>query len=383
MTGAGAPDTVAPALQEHRWRWFVVALVAMVLATSASAWTPSLALLGGTVRLLLPIEQFAVLVLVAITSCAIVAWWMGGRLAVAGIWLAMTAWVLWKLPVAVPGYGAFLRGWCLSLGGAFGLICLTTSARPFFGRALAATTLATVMVTAGLASRATTGNAFDGARHMLGAEYQRRVQESLTQWKERTTSPVWVAFSARVPSAAARADELAGSLGSMVALGPSGASGSLTAQGPLLVLAPALLGLESLLALCLGWATYHRLSRVRIGPRLGALRHLRFNDQLVWGLVVGATILLLPTLVEWRAFGANLICFFGTLYALRGASVVTWWIPDRVAALLPLALIILVPVLGPVKVMAVVLAVTFALGLGDTWRDFRADAVTRRTGSLR
>ena len=56
-----------------------------------------------------------------------------------------------------------------------------------------------------------------------------------------------------------------------------------------------LLVLESLLALVVGWAVYHRLVRVRIGPALVPLRALRFNDQLVWGLVVGATIVLVPT----------------------------------------------------------------------------------------
>lgn len=383
MAGAVAPDSVATAPQERGWRWFVVALTAMVLVTSASAWTPSLALLGGTIRLLLPVEQFALLVLVSIASCAVVGWWIGGRLSIAVIWVAMAGWLMWKLPVAYPGYGAFLRGWCLCLGGAFGLICLTSGRRPFFGRALAATTLATVILSVGLASRASTGHTFDGARRMVGTEYQQRVQESLAQWKRRTESPVWLAFAKRMPDAATRSDQLASSLATMGDLGSASPVGSLTAQGPLLVLAPALLGLESLMALCLGWAAYHRLSRVRIGPPLGALRNLRFNDQLVWGLVVGATVLLLPTLVEWRAFGANLICFFGTLYALRGASVLTWWIPDRVAALVPIALIILVPVLGPVKLLVFVLAITFALGLGDTWRDFRADAASRRTGSLR
>ncbi|MBP6775402.1 MAG: hypothetical protein KA154_20610, partial [Gemmatimonadaceae bacterium] len=96
-----------------------------------------------------------------------------------------------------------------------------------------------------------------------------------------------------------------------------------------------------------------------------------------------ATVLLLPTLAEWRVLGANLMCFFGTLYALRGAGVLSWWIPDRVAAFVPLGLVILVPLLGPIVVLALVLAVTFGLGLGDTWRDFRAGADARRTGSLR
>lgn len=218
---------------------------------------------------------------------------------------------------------------------------------------------------------------------MFGVEYQRRVTESLALWRQRTESTAWQSFARRMPGSAAKADRLAASLGSLADVGSSGSSGSLASRGPLLMLVPALLALESLLAMGLGWAAYHRLSRVRIGPPLGALRQLRFNDQLVWGLVVGATLMLLPTLVEWRAVGANLVCFFGTLYALRGVGVLTWWIPDRVAALVPIALVILVPLLGPSVVLAVVLATTFALGLGDTWRDFRADADARRTGSLR
>ncbi|MFN9089607.1 MAG: DUF2232 domain-containing protein, partial [Gemmatimonadaceae bacterium] len=151
--------------------------------------------------------------------------------------------------------------------------------------------------------------------------------------------------------------------------------------GPLVRLAPALLALESLAALALGWAAYHRLTRSRIGPPLGALRDLRFNDQCVWGLVVGITVLLLPTLVEWRTVGLNLLCFFGTLYALRGAGVLTWWVPDRIAGWALLALLVLVPILGPMWVLVTVLAITFSLGLGDTWRDFRAGAAPRRPSS--
>ena len=151
MIGAAASDHAATAPQERRWRWFVLALVLMVSVTAASSWTPSLALVGGTVRLLLPIEQFALLVLVAVAACAVVGWWAGARLSVALLWVAMALWVLWKLPLPFTGYGAFLRGWSLSLGASFGLVCLTTRARPFLGRALAATALAAVVTVTGLA----------------------------------------------------------------------------------------------------------------------------------------------------------------------------------------------------------------------------------------
>ena len=383
MTGAIASGPVATAPQERGWRWFVLALLLMTMVTAAPQWTPALALLGGIIRLLLPVEQFALLVLVAIAACTIVGWWAGGRLSVALLWVAIASWVLWKMPIPLRGYGAFLRGWSLSIGAAFGLVCLMTRARPFLGRALAATALAVAVTVAGLVTRSTNAGTFDEASRMLSVEYQHRVKESLDAWHLRTESATWQSFARRIPSAAARADRMATTLSVLGDPGSTGASGSLVTRGPLLVLAPALLGLESLLALGLGWAAYHRMSRVRIGPPLAALRDVRFNDQLVWGLVVGATLLLLPTLSEWRALGANIICFFGTLYALRGTGVLTWWIPDRWAALAPLTLVVLVPLLGPIAVLTLVLLATFALGLGDTWRDFRADAATRRSGSLR
>ena len=146
-------------------------------------------------------------------------------------------------------------------------------------------------------------------------------------------------------------------------------------------MAPALLALESVLALALGWVAYHRLSRARVGPPLGTVRTMRFNDQWIWGLVVGITLLLLPTLVEWRSVGMNLVAFFGLLYMVRGVGVLLWWIPDRWAWLLPVGLVVLIPLLGPVRVLAGLAALTFGIGLSDTWRDFRSSAATRRPES--
>ncbi len=377
MTGAVARNAAATALQERGWRWFVLALLLMVLITAAPVWPPTFALLAGLVRLLFPIEQFAVLVLVSIASCAIVGWWTGGSAWLTMGWVALAGCVLWFVPLPLRGYGAFLRGWSLSLGAAFGLVCLATSARPFLGRALAAVALAMAVSMAGFSSQAAPDRGpFDDASQMLAGEFQRRVGEVLSAWHGRTESGTWQAFARQLPDAAARADR---AVAQLPLLGASGSAPAVTV-GPLLLLSPASLALESLLALGLGWAAYHRLSRDRIGPPLGQLRDLRFNDQLVWGLVVGVTVLLLPTLAEWRTFGANFLCFFGSLYALRGAGVLSWWIPDRAATLAPIALLILIPLLGPVWVLAAVLAVTIGLGLGDTWRDFRVGK--RRPSSL-
>ncbi len=381
MQDAVAPETSATAPQERGWRWFVFSLVLMVVITAAPEWPSALSLAAGVVRLLLPVEQFALLVLIAIASCACVGWWAGGRGFLALLWLAVAVWVVWQIPLPQQGYGSFVRGWSVTMGASFGLVCLGTRARPFLGRALSAVALTAVVTAVGISGR--TGSAAGGgsgtgyavASAMLSTEYQQRLNESLRSWRERTNSDGWQTFVRRMPDAAARADNMADFLsGAGEYRGASGA-------GWLLVLAPALLGIESLLALALGWAAYHRLSRVRIGPPLSELRLVRFNDQLIWGLVVGGIMLLMPTLADWRAFGANLMLFFGSLYSLRGAGVLRWLIPSRLIAVGVVLVVLMIPLLGVVWLLLAALAVTFALGLGDTWRDFRASAEIHRPSS--
>jgi hypothetical protein len=96
------------------------------------------------------------------------------------------------------------------------------------------------------------------------------------------------------------------------------------------------------------------------------LTEFRFNDQLVWGVAVGATLCLLPTFAEGRTAGLNLLAFFGVLYLLRGLGVLAWIAQGRY---LILGILSLIP---PFGVMLGVLAL--ALGLGDTWLDLRRRA---------
>jgi hypothetical protein len=141
---------------------------------------------------------------------------------------------------------------------------------------------------------------------------------------------------------------------------------------------PALLALQSLAALALAWAIYHRLGRARLGAPLRPLREFRFNDQLVWGLIVGLTIVLLPTLTSVRGVGKNLLVFFGALYAVRGFGVLSWFMaPGSLGVTMAIGFIML---LAPVVNIFALLAFTMlgvaslALGLGDTWADWRSRA---------
>ncbi len=377
-----ASEHAATASHERGWRGFVLALLLMVAVTATSAWPPALALLASLVQVLVPIEQVALLVLVAIAACAVVGWWSGGRLVTALIWVAAAAWVLWKVPLPVTGYGAFLRGWAVSLGASFGVVCLVAPVRPLLTRAIGAVALTGVVMGIGFWSHPQgRSELLDAPARMMSLEYQQRVAGSLDRWHARAASPGWQGFAARVPSAASKVEQMELMVQALVEPVPTASILGGGRSGLVVQVAPALLALESLVVLALGWAAYHRLARVRIGPPVGSLRALRFNDQWIWGVIVGATVLLLPTMAEWRAVGINLLMFFGTLYALRGAGVLTWWIPDRVAGWLLGGLLVLVPILGAMWVLAAVLSVTITLGLGDTWRDFRAGAAVRRPPS--
>jgi hypothetical protein len=141
---------------------------------------------------------------------------------------------------------------------------------------------------------------------------------------------------------------------------------------------PAILALQSLAALALAWATYHRLARTRLGPPLRPLREFRFNDQLVWGLIVGLTIVLLPTLNALHGVGKNLLIFFGALYAVRGFGVLSWFMaPGTFGIALAVGFVLLLaPVLNAFVALAFLMlcVASLALGLGDTWADWRSRA---------
>jgi len=79
-----------------------------------------------------------------------------------------------------------------------------------------------------------------------------------------------------------------------------------------------------------------------------------------------------------RGIGQNLLVFFGALYAMRGLGVLTWFMaPGSLGIALAVAFVLLwAPVLNAFAALAfMTLAVAaLALGLGDTWADWRSRA---------
>ncbi len=306
--------------------------------------------LVAALRLVVPIEQTMVLIAPAMAVCALLGWLAGGRLWLAAIWMGLA---LWILATPIPGAGSFdpmARGWSVVLASSFGIVSAVATTRPFFTRALSATGLSfaiCLIVVVGLRVSPST------VARTVSAEITRRVEASEAEWQERATSSEWKEITQKYPAAA-----------QMVAQGEA----QVRAVAPFsITFFPALLALESLAALGLAWSLYHRASRTRIGAPLRKLREFRFNDQLVWGLVLGVTMLVLPTLQDARGLGLNFAAFFGVLYALRGLGVLDWFLSPRgfVRVLFFFAIFLAWPVVS---------VFSLGLGLGDTWIDWRGRA---------
>ncbi|MFN2564819.1 MAG: DUF2232 domain-containing protein [Gemmatimonadaceae bacterium] len=343
------PPTGGRPPAERGWWRLLLALAAFLLVPALPQF-----------RAVLPVEHTMVLVVPALAACCLVGWWAGGRLLLAAIWVGLAVLVAVQTPAAPSVYHNLARGWSLLLAGAFGLVCLFGARRPFFPRALTSLTVAF-----GLAFAMSAFGPMTGAqvREALGAEFGRRNAETVTTMRQILTnySGPWRRFVSRVPRAADAPAEIERQLGALSNAGVE--------------VFPALLALESLGALAFAWAAYHRLGRTRLGSPLGPLKDFRFNDQLVWGLIVGLTIVFLPTLAGLRTAGSNLLVFFGALYALRGLGVLAWFLaPGALAGGLTVGLAMLLwPVLNVIAVLGfmILLIAALGLGLGDTWADWR------------
>jgi hypothetical protein len=322
---------------KRRWRKLLLALFAFVLIPASP------------LRSVLPVDETMMLFVPAIAACALVGWWAGGRMFSALLWVGLAILMARQDLAATSEFANMLRGWSLLLAGAFGVAALVGANRPFFTKAVVAVAasfaIALVMALAGPTT-------LSGSRSAIAAEFAGRNAQALDAINK--TVEQWPAFA-----------DLTANAESMLS--------AFSRVGEMMF--PALLALESLAALALAWATYHRLSRQKVGAPLSPLRDFRFNDQFVWGLIVGLVILVVPNLAGMRALGANLVLFFGALYAMRGLGVLAWFMSPATFAtsLVAGSVLVLVPVVNVVAILGfMTLGVTaLGLGVGDTWADWR------------
>ena len=272
---------------------------------------------------LFPIQQTLLLLVPAVAACSIVGWRLGGRAALALIWIALSVWMLLQ-PAGESGtqYDQMARGWAVLLAASFGLVSLWSTATPFFSRALASVGIATGIAFL-IALAAPSGIA--RFQHAAGEELTRRTSNMIEVIQTSLDDPQSRATLDKFPGVE-EVDERAIDMMREI---PQRAA----------TLLPALLALESLAVLALAWGVYWRLTPILIGPPLSPLTEFRFNDQLVWGLAVGATLCLLPAFQEGKNAGYNLLLFFGTLYLIRGTGVLAWIARGRYLLLIVLGLI--------------------------------------------
>jgi hypothetical protein len=326
MTAAPAPEP-----RKLRWRGLVFALFAFIIVSA-------IPVLGFYA----PVKAWPVLLTTIIAACAIIGWIRGAPIAAALVWLLAAVLLLLRTPPDGDAYFWLERGWILLVAGVFGLTAVLGGDRPFFQRALM-TVLASFVVA--LAALGASAGSFERLQLIVSGEFVTRNQATLEAFDGGADALV---------GAATNSEAVAQSLAETkerLRLAPH-ISG---------LLAPALLALQTLAALAIGWAMYQRLSRVRIGPALAPLREFRFNDQLVWGLAVGLVVLLLPAFAEAQAIGLNLVVFFAMLYFVRGLGVLAWVTKGGVFVVLAVLFSLFPPALG-------------ALGLSDTWLDWRSRA---------
>lgn len=246
--------------------------------------------------------------------------------------------------LALPGgpLGQVSRGWALVIGGGFLLATMFRPGWGIFPRALAS--VAAAVCLAGMALAAFGGfesldaavrDHFASASSMALESFGSRVQdaETGTQWRgamEQVARAQWLLF-------------------------------------------PGILALESLAALALAawWA-----GRIRGGDALLAvrpLREFRFDDQLVWALIVGLVLVVAPLGAVLSRLGYNVLFVMLALYALRGAGVLLF-LAAGAMSFVTIALAVLVTIF----LYPLVLTATVLVGLCDTWLDVRGRAVAAR-----
>jgi hypothetical protein len=292
-------------------------------------------------RIMVPATDILLLLAPVLAACAVAGWRAGGRLPLALIWTLFAVWVVVRAPGASGPHLDLMRGWSVLLALSFGAVAGSRFGESFLPKALLALAIATVVGTLVLVLLP---GGPEGARTLIAEELALRAKWASEYWAESLKEGPFAESFAGV-------DQM---VQSQLQVLPRVA----------LRYFPALLALESLAALALGWAVYHRAGRARLGPPLADLQDLRFNEALVWGVVAGLVLLVLPLPSAARTVGVDLMLFFGALYALRGLGVLLWFLsPGRAMTVM---LVIFTAWFWPY-----VLSVAAGLGLGDTWFDWR------------
>ena len=260
--------------------------------------------------------------------------------ATAAVLLAL---VFWPGPLDADSGWFMQRGWCLLAGGLF--VASTVLRRPsgLFDRGLGTVTVATAAIALAVMLWPALGRALDG-------------------WME-----------AQIREAATMAYAI-------LAADPQTASGSIGESVRAAIetwavfqhdVYPALLALATMAALAACWYFAGRNGEDYETPP--AVREFRFRDELVWVLVAGLMLLVLPLGGDAFRAGENATLFMVALYLARGGAILFWI--AAVAATSAWTWVFFA--VGAVLAYPFVFGAALVIGIGDTWLHLRERLATR------
>lgn len=332
MTDATAPTP------RRGWWWLGLALMTWVIAAGLPI-----------AQTLLPVHRALMLLLPSLAACALVGWWRGGSLPLAVGVIAGTVFSVWSVARVGVGSDVLSAGWSVLAGGCLGLSLMASRSQWFLGKGVVAVLSALIVSSVLLA---VTPGGFTSLDRSVASTLSVRGNADLTNWRVARSQMTRTGASRSDTATTAVLDRFEQSVAGLPQLART--------------VLPSMLALQTLVAMAIAWALFHRFSRTRLGDDLGRLREFRFNDHWIWSVIVGLVFALLPALESLRPLGINLLVFFGALYALRGAGVLAWFLrPGRslLGLLVGIALLLLLR-------DGAAIALGF-VGLGDTWADWR------------
>ncbi len=131
---------------------------------------------------------------------------------------------------------------------------------------------------------------------------------------------------------------------------------------------PGLTTLAAVAGLLVAWAVYQRVAVRPIGGPAAPFTSFRGSDHLLWGMVVPLAVLISPAGDALDLVAVNALLVFGTIYATRGAAILTWFMRSKSPlgsiglGLMAVAALFVLPIAGSGLLL---------LGIADTWIDIR------------
>ncbi len=298
-------------------------------------------------ELLIPIQQTLLLLVPVIAACSIVGWKLGGRPALAVVWITLSVWMLLQ-PAGPPGsqYDLMVRGWAILLAASFGLVSLWSATMPFFSRALFSIGLAAGV---GFLIALSSPSGIARFQRAAGEELTRRASSTISKIEDGRSTPEWAIArgkSARAGSTVRRLRDADAGSAAGCCVATAGTRGA---------------GVARRVGTRLGRLSETLAGAYRAAPQPADRVHLQRSA----GVGAGRWRHALPAAGVRRGTECRLqpAALFRRLYLIRGVGILGWMAKGRYVYVVILSFL-----------PQVFVIVTLALGLGDTWLDLRKRA---------